>query len=107
MRDALLPQRCIRAQRHPQLLDRIPDLDGLGAGADDIHFQGNQPDRKRGGARMSSLAVLDTPVTGRAAIPGDSGVWVFIFADMCAFAVFFALFAAGRIAQPEIYEASR
>jgi nitric oxide reductase NorE protein len=41
------------------------------------------------------------------AIPGDSGVWVFIFADMCAFAVFFLLFAVGRIAQPELYEASR
>ncbi len=41
------------------------------------------------------------------ALPGDSGVWVFIIADMCAFAVFFALFAAGRIAQPELYEASR
>ncbi|WP_068075731.1 cytochrome c oxidase subunit 3 [Novosphingobium lentum] len=40
-------------------------------------------------------------------MPGDSGVWVFIFADMCAFAVFFALFAAGRIAQPALYEASR
>ncbi len=39
--------------------------------------------------------------------PGDSGVWVFIIADMCAFALFFVLFAAGRIAQPEVYEASR
>ncbi|MFM5885358.1 MAG: cytochrome c oxidase subunit 3 [Novosphingobium sp.] len=43
----------------------------------------------------------------RAAIPGDSGVWTFIFADMCAFAVFFALFAVGRIGQPALYEASR
>ncbi len=43
----------------------------------------------------------------QAALPGDSGVWVFIFADMCAFAVFFLLFAAGRIAQPELYETSR
>jgi nitric oxide reductase NorE protein len=42
-----------------------------------------------------------------AAIPGDSGVWVFIQADMCAFAVFFLLFAFGRIAQPTLYEASR
>jgi nitric oxide reductase NorE protein len=41
------------------------------------------------------------------ALPGDSGVWVFIFADMCAFAVFFLLFAAGRIAQPELYAASQ
>jgi nitric oxide reductase NorE protein len=42
-----------------------------------------------------------------AAIPGDSGVWVFILADMSAFAVFFLLFAIGRIAQPALYEASR
>jgi nitric oxide reductase NorE protein len=40
-------------------------------------------------------------------LPGDSGVWVFIFADMCAFAVFFLLFAAGRIAQPELYASSQ
>ena len=57
---------------------------------------------------MSEL--FQTPEAARdrsAAIPGDSGVWVFIFADMCAFAVFFMLFAVGRIAQPELYEASR
>lgn len=42
-----------------------------------------------------------------ARIPGDSGVWVFIFADMCAFAVFFLLFSVGRMAQPALYEASR
>jgi nitric oxide reductase NorE protein len=41
------------------------------------------------------------------AFPGDSGVWVFIFADMCAFAVFFLLFMAGRIAHPALYETSR
>lgn len=51
--------------------------------------------------------ILDAPTPDRAAMPGDSGVWVFIFADMCAFAVFFALFAAGRIAEPALYEASR
>ena len=43
----------------------------------------------------------------RRAMPGDSGVWVFIFADMCAFAVFFALVAVGRMANPGLYEASR
>lgn len=56
---------------------------------------------------MAEAALLDAMDDDRAAIPGDAGVWVFIFADMCAFAVFFALFAAGRIAQPELYEASR
>jgi nitric oxide reductase NorE protein len=43
----------------------------------------------------------------RAALPGDSGVWVFIFADMCAFALFFLLFAVGRMAEPALYETSR
>lgn len=39
--------------------------------------------------------------------PGDSGVWFFIFADMCAFAIFFLLFSVGRAEQPDLYEASR
>ena len=39
-------------------------------------------------------------------VPGDSGVWVFICADMCAFAVFFLLFAVGRIANPRLYAQS-
>jgi nitric oxide reductase NorE protein len=43
----------------------------------------------------------------QAALPGDSGVWVFIFADMCAFALFFLLFAVGRMAEPALYESSR
>ena len=42
-----------------------------------------------------------------AAIPGDSGVWFFIFADMCAFALFFLIFSVGRMAQPALYEAAR
>jgi nitric oxide reductase NorE protein len=41
------------------------------------------------------------------AMPGDSGVWFFIFADMCAFALFFLIFSIGRMAQTELYEASR
>ncbi len=57
---------------------------------------------------MTKLYQTSEAASDRAiVIPGDSGVWVFIFADMCAFAVFFALFAVGRIAQPELYEASR
>jgi nitric oxide reductase NorE protein len=51
-----------------------------------------------------------TPAQSDAAetrLPGDSGVWVFIFADMCAFALFFCLFAFGRMQQPHLYEISR
>jgi len=43
----------------------------------------------------------------RDSIPGDAGVWVFITADICAFALFFLLFTVGRVAQPALYEASR
>ncbi len=42
-----------------------------------------------------------------AELPGDSGVWFFIVADMCAFAVFFLVFMVGRAADPALYEASR
>jgi nitric oxide reductase NorE protein len=41
------------------------------------------------------------------AIPGDSGVWVFVTADICAFAVFFLLFTVGRMGHPALYERSR
>lgn len=47
------------------------------------------------------------PDDARGAPPGDSGVWFFIFADMCAFALFFLIFSIGRMAQTELYEASR
>lgn len=40
-------------------------------------------------------------------LPGDPGVWFFILADMCAFAVFFLVFMAGRAAAPALYETSR
>lgn len=40
-------------------------------------------------------------------VPGDSGVWFFVVADMCGFAVFFLVFMAGRYASPDLYEASR
>lgn len=40
-------------------------------------------------------------------LPGDSGVWFFIVADMCAFAVFFLVFMAGRAVNPALYETSR
>jgi nitric oxide reductase NorE protein len=42
-----------------------------------------------------------------ARLPGDSGVWTFIFADMGAFAMFFLVFTVGRMASPALFEASR
>lgn len=44
---------------------------------------------------------------GRADLPGDSGVWVFIIADMSAFALFFLVFMIGRAGSPQLYETSR
>lgn len=42
-----------------------------------------------------------------AKLPGDSGVWAFIIADLAAFAVFFLIFSVGRMEAPELYEESR
>ncbi len=44
---------------------------------------------------------------GKSDLPGDQGVWFFIVADMCGFAIFFLLFSFGRMEQPALYEASR
>lgn len=43
----------------------------------------------------------------RMRFPGDEGVWFFIVADMCMFAIFFLLFMAGQAADPETYRRSR
>lgn len=40
-------------------------------------------------------------------LPGDSGVWTFVIADLGAFAMFFVVFTAGRMASPDMFEASR
>jgi nitric oxide reductase NorE protein len=40
-------------------------------------------------------------------LPGDPGVWVFIIADMGAFALFFLIFTVGRIGSPSLFETSR
>ena len=43
----------------------------------------------------------------RPRLAGDAGVWLFISADVCAFALFFMLFTWGRFQQPELYQQSR
>jgi nitric oxide reductase NorE protein len=47
------------------------------------------------------------PAGQSAGLPGDSGVWIFIIADMGAFALFFLLFTVGRVGDPALYEESR
>jgi nitric oxide reductase NorE protein len=50
----------------------------------------------------------DAKSAGQSArLPGDSGVWIFIIADMGAFALFFLLFTVGRVGNPALYEESR
>lgn len=54
------------------------------------------------------MQAAETPNTGQATrLPGDSGVWTFIIADMGAFAMFFLIFTVGRIGSPALFEASR
>ena len=43
----------------------------------------------------------------RPRLAGDAGVWLFISADVCAFALFFMLFTWGRFHNPELYQLSR
>jgi nitric oxide reductase NorE protein len=42
-----------------------------------------------------------------ARFPGDEGVWFFIIADMCMFALFFLLFMVGQAQDPQLYRESR
>jgi nitric oxide reductase NorE protein len=50
----------------------------------------------------------ETHHSGQSArLPGDSGVWTFIIADMGAFALFFLIFTVGRVASPVLFEQSR
>ncbi len=47
---------------------------------------------------------VDSP---RPQAPGDPGVWFFVIADMAMFAIFFAIFMAGRAQAPELYASSQ
>jgi len=40
-------------------------------------------------------------------LPGDSGLWVFILADMAMFGMFFLVFTLGRAENPALFETSR
>lgn len=40
-------------------------------------------------------------------IPGEAGLWAFIFGDMCVFALFFAVFVFYRGQAPELFAASQ
>ncbi len=40
-------------------------------------------------------------------VPGEPGVWIFLFGDMMVFGVFFATFMYQRSLTPEVFDASR
>ncbi|KAA1421853.1 cytochrome c oxidase subunit 3 family protein [Nocardioides humilatus] len=50
--------------------------------------------------------VIDAPASPATApgkkrrIPGEEGTWIFIFGDMCVFAVFFCVYLSARMADP-------
>ncbi|KAA9160468.1 cytochrome c oxidase subunit 3 family protein [Amycolatopsis acidicola] len=43
----------------------------------------------------------------RGHVPGEPGIWLFIFGDMCVFAVFFAVFLRARMQEPALFAQSR
>lgn len=60
---------------------------------------------KRVDPQSEALSVSRTEApTG---LPGDSGLWVFILADMAMFALFFLVFSWARIGNVALFEASR
>ena len=56
-------------------------------------------------ATNAPAATLDTGMAVR--LPGDLAIWVFILAEMAAFAVFFAVYAFARARNVELFDASQ
>jgi nitric oxide reductase NorE protein len=48
-----------------------------------------------------------TPPSPRGHIPGEPGIWVFIFGDLVAFTLFFAVFLDARAGRPGVFDAAR
>jgi len=44
---------------------------------------------------------------GKGHIPGEEGVWVFIFGDLLVFAAFFVTYAIGRLDEPGVFAQSQ
>jgi nitric oxide reductase NorE protein len=58
-----------------------------------------------GTGRVSGAAAPPTTLERR--IPGEPGVWIFLFGDMLVFGAFFATFMYQRSLAPELFDASR
>jgi nitric oxide reductase NorE protein len=59
----------------------------------------------RGAAVQAAVERERKVLRGR--IPGELGIWVFIFGDMMAFALMFVVFVSARMDEPELFEESR
>jgi nitric oxide reductase NorE protein len=59
----------------------------------------------RGEAIRAATERAHKPLRGR--IPGETGIWVFIFGDMMAFGLMFVVFSSARMDEPKVFEASR
>lgn len=62
-----------------------------------------------GAARSTGEATAPLPRSRwlRGHVPGEAGVWLFIFADMVVFTIFFAVFLIERAEDPALFAESR
>ena len=56
---------------------------------------------------LTDLGEEAPPTRPAKRIPGEEGTWIFIFGDMCVFAVFFAVFLHTRISDPIAFAADQ
>ena len=56
---------------------------------------------------MSEIQSADEPRAGKKHLPGEEGVWVFIFGDLLVFAAFFITFAVERLGELELFARSQ
>ena len=56
---------------------------------------------------LRSVGADDGSVTTSRHVPGEPGVWIFLFGDMVVFGIFFATFMYQRSLAPELFDASR
>src|SRR5262249_25415051 len=72
-------------------------------------FGGLFGDPFQGTARGEAIRVASErerkPMKGR--IPGELGIWIFLFGDMMAFGLIFITFVSARMDDPQMFETSR
>jgi nitric oxide reductase NorE protein len=56
---------------------------------------------------ISAAPVQEMPTRGRRHVPGEEGVWIFIFGDMLIFAVLFGTYLRYRSRNPQLFNHSQ